>query len=317
MPDLVQPTVVTSPVAPEGAGAVAPPPQGARYESANSPEAQQARAAAAPPPVVAPVIDDEEDETPPPAAATGANGQKLEGDALKARLDRERERERKRLLREHYGTDDPQEVSRLKAAREEESKEFARLRRVEDARKRARMTDAQRIQKENEAKEAELQKLREELQQERQGHVIEKQNHVITAAAGKHVAPESQDFALFKLKQHVKELQEDPKKLRLFSSKLDKSLDRWFGDFAKQYPQHAIAVTTTEPVKPEEPVVAKPVVVPRRRPITTGNPPATKTPAPKDGPGQVAGKTVKPGQNQMSKSELAEVYKQRGMKLPY
>lgn len=301
----------------EVAGAASSPPvvpQGARYADANAPEHQQARAAAVPPTPPATTVDDDDADPPDTSSAVGGGGQKVEGDALKARLERERERERKKLLREHYGTDDPQEVARIKTEREQQAKEYARLRRIEEARSRARLTTEQRAKKEREAVEQENQRLRDELKAEREGHIVKEQNHIVSSVVSKHIREDSQEFVLHKLKQHVKELQQDPKKLRAFSSKLDKNLDKWLSDFAKQYPQHALEATAPAQPEVKEPT---PPPEPRRRPITTGSPPPARKPAPKDAPGQAAGKTVKPGPQQMSKKELGEVYRARGMKLPY
>lgn len=289
-----------------------PPPQGARYVDANVDRAAQGET-----PPQAPEEPPEAPEDPPADdSAVGAGGNKLEGDALKLRLEKERERERRRTLKEMFGTDDPKEVERIKAERDEQQREFARLRRVEEARKRARMTTEQRVQKSIEEKDAEITRLQEELKNERQGSIVKEQNALVGSVMSQHIDEGSTDFVTYKLREHVKSLQEDPKKLAQFSGngkpeKLKQNIERWVQDFVKAHPQHGVSTPSTEPEAPPAP---QPRV---RRPVHTGSSVKARQPAPRPSAGQHAGKTIKPGPNQMTSKELDDYYREKGMRKPY
>ena len=128
------------------------PPEGEPVEAADSTPPAGDEPAAAEPSDASGSADSE-----PLAAdsATGAGGAKLEGDALAQRL----ARERNKVLKEHYGTDDPAEIAKIKAGYEEAKAAASKAKRLSDARKRARMTQEQRVQETVAEKDARIKEL--------------------------------------------------------------------------------------------------------------------------------------------------------------
>ena len=228
-----------------------------------------------------------------PTPPVGANGSRLEGEALKTRL----ERERKKWLKEHYGTDDPNKVAELKRKREEKEREYEELKRKEEARKRSRLTAEQRAQQEIQRKDQRIAELEAELKKTKQETVVREQDARINEVAVKFVRPERLKYARRDLAEYLNSL--EPQKLKTFNQK---KLESWFENFAKENPDFAMVKSNRQ----QEP---------RRRPVTTGpHRSQAPKPAPKDGPGVKNGKTVRPGPNAMSKAELREELKRKGIK---
>lgn len=280
-------------------------------------------------PVEEPVVEEEvneEVETPAeetpvePAAAKpviGHGGKEMSAEAIAERVDRAN----KKLLRELTGTDNMEEAKKLvakakaagKSLSDADAKEFERLKRLEEVRKRSRMTDEQRRAEEGKAKEDRIAALEAQLKEREQNDIVRSQDQVITSAATQHIDPDMLEDAKERLRRHVRDLQKDSPEL--FAKFGAKDIEKWFKKLATDKPKFAKEAPAAK-VETPAPVAAKPAE--KRVVTTTKQPPRPPAAAPKDGPGMYKGKIVKPGQpNSMNKAELREYAKMNNIRLNY
>jgi hypothetical protein len=219
----------------------------------------------------------------------------LPAEQLAARLQREREAERRRL-----GVDDPK---KLQADREE----LLRLRKEKEERDRAAMTESEKLQADLAALRAEKDQLAARLKEREEALTFEQQQRRITGIASNAIDPEAIDFALHRFGRHLSQL--DPRKRARMT---DKDVGDWFADFAAKNPKFAKGQpsTTTTPAK------AAPTL---RRP-SNGMPPQKTVPTPAkpaDTSGLVNGKTIKSGQsNSMTPAEVRAYAASQGIRYP-
>ena len=243
----------------------------------------------------------------------GHGGKEIPPEAVSQRI----ERERRKLLRELTGKD----VSSIEEAKAEISKgkmsdadkrELERLKRLEETRKRARLTNEQRVTQDLQAKEAEIAELKEQIRKRDEQVLIEQQDKSIAELSTAYIEPSMFKYAKRDLAEHLNNLQEsDPEKFAKFGKS---QMERWFQTYAKSNPQFAKKNEQAETkAKPTE--SAKVV----RKVVTTsknGNSPPPK--ANVETEGMYKGKTVKPGlPNSMNKAELREYARVKGVRLGY
>lgn len=249
----------------------------------------------------------------------GHGGKEMSAEAISDRVDRER----KKLLRKYFGTDDETEAEKQLASMKEpgkklspdELKEFERLRRLEESRARARMTQEQRYQNEMKGKDDRIAELETEIKTMRTDAAVNEQDTKIVEAASKHIESKYLKYARRDLADELNEMKvKRPEQFKKFG---DAQLNRWFEKYSKENPQFAkVAEDLGDPEK--KPAVASTGTPPTRRVVKTPSPPASPPAAEKDGPGVFNGKTVTPGkQNSMSKAELRAHMKAQGRTLPY
>jgi hypothetical protein len=242
----------------------------------------------------------EGEETPAPSGEGDKPRVKvsdLPDEALQPRL----QAERQQLLKE-LGIEDPK---KFVSEREQREQELARFRKEEEKRKRAAMSEQQKLQADLDAVRKERDELAQRFEQLEQERISDQQEAVVQRTAQKHVDPEMYAYARYEFVQHVQKLaSEDPKAL----DELDeKAVDKFFRELVKQRPKFALAAG--EAPKPPEPV---------KKPITTGPGPKAAPPAPAKGaPAGTStdGKTFRPGQpNSMSKQEVREALRKQGLR---
>jgi len=257
---------------------------------------------------------------PPPAGERSVvgHGGDMSPEAISERVGRER----KKWLKEEYGTDDEREIARVKqervdasAARENETAELKKYRDDAEAKRRSDMTELERAKADLVAKEKELDEAREELNGIRTDTLAEKQDAIVGRVLSGQIDERYLDLARPKLARHFRELTKDEQ-----TGFDERKLERWARTFVKDYPETARKADPPAVVGDPAAPPAKPA--PRRAPVRTSKVEpgsASPKPAPAAGPGVLAGKTVKPGQtNSMTKSELNEFYQQQtGRKKPY
>lgn len=241
-----------------------------------------------------------EEEPKPRVTVSDLGGE--ESEALKVRI----ERAQRQLSREIAETDDPAEAKRKVAewraneaklqAAEEELKKY---RDGDEKRKRAAMTEQQRIEADLKRAREENERLRTQLVEKETAIAHAQQNSSIDGVAKGLIDETWMEYAKYELAKHVKGL--DKRQLERFG---ERDVRRFFEKLIKEKPQF----------KRQEP--APPEVV--RKPINAGAPAPAPKPKPRtDSPGEVGGKTFKPGQsNSMSRSEVREQARKMGVRWP-
>jgi hypothetical protein len=296
----------TAPAGTPPAGAATSAPAGAAILNPPGATPPAVRDAGGPPPAAPPA---------PAAPVLGRGGTALPPESVAQRVDRER----RKLLREEYGTDDAARVEQIRAQRKADAARLQGLAEAEDARKREAMTAQQRL-------EADLAKERERavtletrlktLEEER---VMERQSSQLHDLASKHVDPSLVDWALIRFQRYVQSAPVDQIK-RL----TPRAIERWFEKFVSENPKakREAAAPTPAPTPDQAPakVAPAPEKPPRRVPLATstaarGGAPTPRAPAAQAG--AVAGKTIKPGlPNSMTKAEVNAYLATKGMR-PY
>jgi hypothetical protein len=254
----------------------------------------------------------------------GHGGKPMTEEAISERV----ERSRKSLLRDLAGTDDPEEVKKLIAKGKElgafnkdQAEEYTRLKRQEEARKRARQTEQERVNADLATKDARIKQLEVQLKEQQQTELVHQQDSVISGAAQGYVAAQYMKHAKRDFAEAMVELfKKDAESFKKFGVK---QTERWFEKWAKENPglakpavdpsANGVDQASGAPVVPA--AGTKPVV---KRTVTTTKAPARPpAPAGADQAGSFKGKTVKPGQpNSMTKQELNEYMRSQGMR-PY
>lgn len=289
-----------------------------------APQAPQGQLAAPDASQGAPDGDDESQgqqgvQDPP---VVGHGGKPMSQQAISERV----ERERRKWLREEYGTDDPKQVEEVRARRKREAdereareKEYQRLKAEEEKRKRAAMSEQDRLKADLAKKEAELQAAKQQITELRTGTLAEKQEQVISAAATKYIDPDALDLVKYKLARHFSSM--TPEEQKKFDAR---ALDRWMSKFAKDNPKFAKPADApaqqqpdpkqAEAKDPPAPAKVESPKTPKRIPVSTGKPQKAPAPTPRSqDPAELGGKTIKPGQpNSMSRSELNQFLRSQG-----
>lgn len=253
-----------------------------------------------------------------PAAASGddarptiGHGGEMSAEAISERV----ARERRKVLKEIYGTDDETQIAKIKEqqasdtqARKQADEELAKFRKAEEERKRAEMTELQRAKADSDAKDQELQQVRQQLEELRTGQVVTQTDTEVRSEILEFADEQYVDLVRPALARHYLSLA--PEDQKDFDERARK---RWVQKFVKDHP--ALAKKPPEPGTP-------PIKHPRRAPVSTSRAEPSKgqpSPASSAGPGSAGGKVVQPGKpNSMSKSELDQHYKEtRGRRKPW
>ncbi len=256
------------------------------------------------PAVVAPVV---------PAVPTPAQRRTAE-EATAADI---RKREKNKLLREEYGTDDPDKIAEIKAERQARLDEHARLKETDEANKRAQLSEVERLTADVNRLTTENDQLKAKLKNLETEQVVSKQDAKIRSIAVQYILPSKMKYAVIDFGEYVRSL------TKADQAKMDEiRTTNWFKKFARENPDMALP-TGTAPVvakatetKEVEPKPATPPVVQRPRVVPAGRP-AVKVATPATPPvvDELAGLTPKPGQkNSMNRTQLAVHMKRQGLR---
>lgn len=252
----------------------------------------------------------------------GHGGKPMSSEAISDRV----ARERKKFLREYFGTEDEEEAAKRAAKLKQpgkhmspdDLKEFERLKRIEQARQRTRQTQEQRTKTDIETRDARIKELETEIHTMRTDAAVSEQDQKIADAASEYVDPKFMRYAKRDLAEHLIDLKNDkPEQFKKFG---EASLKRWFEKYAKENPQFAkqAEASTGDPSPPAATTPApSSSTVPKRVVVKSPAPKAPPKPAPKDTASTVGGKTIAPGPNSMSKTELRAHLKSQGRRLPW
>jgi TolA-binding protein len=227
-------------------------------------------------------------------------------------------RERNKLLRAEYGTTDPTEIKRIQDLRNSQLEEYKTLKAAADEANRAAMSEQERLATDLNTANAKIEELNAQISEMQTGQVVNDQTQKLQGIASEHINPKMVRYALIDFQKHVIEL--PPEEVKRLTPR---AVERWFKKFAEDNPEFKLPPpATTTPlsgspavVETPAPVVKTPV---RRVGMTTstapkGGAPSTKPKSPE--PGAVAGKVIKPGQeNSMSKQELNTYLRSIGRK---
>lgn len=263
-----------------------------------------------PPAPVPPVV--------PPAPVVGRGGGEIPAERVSEIRVAERAAARRLFNKENYGTEDEDEVTRIKAANAAKLKKADELEAEQEKQRLAslsdkdRLTEELRVEREGRAKDKE--KLERERDVARQSLEVERQDVLISSLASKYVKPSLLKAAKVEFGEYVDSLtQTQMKALK------QADIDKWFAKFVKDNPDYkpaapAVAKTAEELAaeKAERDKARAPVVPPKRpvgAPARPGARPAP-TPAAKTGKGFFNGKSIK----ELNKAELAAYRKSLGLK---
>jgi len=267
---------------------------------------------------------------PPPGgggAGTPGDGQQqparpstadLQPEVLKVRLDAEAERGARRereALFSKYGVKSEEELAAKLARLGTLEETDAKRSREEEERKRATMTNEQRLQAENEQLRAKVAELEGKLTAANGKVAAMKQGQVVRQQFADLIDPELLEEAELRFAAHVKSLRDAGDTTAL--AKFDKpgEVRAWARDLVQRKPKFARAAAPPAGgagANGQRPPAA-------RKPITTGAAPAKATPPAKVVPAQANAKTVRPGQkNSMTDAEVSEHLKKTmpGVRIP-
>lgn len=240
-----------------------------------------------------------------------------------------KERERRRLWREEYGTTDPDEVAKKKQERAAEAErlrkneeELAQLRKEKADRDRASMSEVERLNADIKTLTEENRQLKEQLSRTQQEAMSERQNAAIQACAIRHKVKNKpsvlrvvmQDYAAaFLAMSNIerKALNDRVKAER----HLDRFMKKWAEENEDMVEKEAPAAKETkDPAasRPKPTIVRQPLGAPRRPTTTPARPTTTSVLRPGF---DENGKTVKPGlPNSMNAQELAAYKRKHGLR---
>lgn len=230
---------------------------------------------------------------------------------------KEREAERKRLLKAEFGTDDPAEIERIKSKRATDEAELARLRADEEKRKRSEMTEIDQLKADLAAANEKITTLTKELEEAKTATIAQKQSAEVRALITSHKFKDKYvPFVNDAMAVHFKSL------TKTEQGKFGRAaINAWLAKYAKENPELLAAEPAPPPpaeaaapeAAPAPPAAPKPPV---RQPATNGKQPVPpKVATPPAAPDPLAGKTPRPGlPNSMNDKELKEYMARRGMK---
>lgn len=267
---------------------------------------------------------------PPPAQGAQAQtrvmgtGGELSEEAVSARM----ARERRKFLRDEYGTDDEAKVEEIRKARQArdeavkaKEEELARYKAAEDERKRASMSELEKVQADLAAARAECDRLKQQIARMDRDLLSERQENQLNAVAGRHnVEPRHVKLLKVELATHYRTL---PKREQ---ERFDeKQVDRFVRDWAKENPDYCKKAAPNGGQQAQQrQTVKKPLgtQAQQRATATTTSQQQNQRPV---GSQQVppdvdpaTGKTTRPGQpNSMNKQELRAWAKKNGVSIGY
>ena len=268
----------------------------------------------------------------PPAAPARRPADDEETPEDRARASNIRQRERAKANKELYGTDDPEEIERIKRQRsdrdaqfEKDQAELVALRKKDQDAERAKMSDVERLTADLAARDARIKDLEAELAKTKQEAVSERQSSLVKQAAVRHrikAKPSIMRVVLSEFGAHYLELTSVEKKQWASPAAAERLLDKWMGRFAKDNPEMCDAppavpadpaAAAPKPAAPRPTVVRQPIGAPRR----PAPPPPARTPTTSTRTADMDenGKTTRPGQpNSMNAAELAAFKRKQGLK---
>lgn len=232
-----------------------------------------------------------------------------------------RKRERSKALRELYGTDDLDEIERIKEKRRIEAEELQNLKTKEEQTKRDQMTEVQRLTDDVQRLTTENDQLKAKIKTLEVERVTNQQDAKIRSLAIKHIKPSKLKYAIIDFGEYIRSL------TKADAAKMDElRTENWFKKFARENPDMSLETAAPAPAKPE----AKPESEPEKE-AKPGTPPAVQRPTrvvpagkPKPAapvaptqqpPDPLAGKTPRPGMpNSMNKQELSLHMKRQGLR---
>lgn len=239
----------------------------------------------------------------PPAAGADAGATPPASEDRSAWLERverakrtaaaEAEAKHKAWLKEKFGTEDPVEA-------EKRAKRLLQLEADEDKRKRASMSELDRIKDDLDRER----KLRADAEARAQaaeaGRMHEQQSANINNIASGHVRPKNVEFAVFTFGKYLRDRIANGERADV-EAMTEKDVNRWFTDFARRNPEYAAAASAPAGAPPSDA---------RRQPVGAGAPGGQ--PPPKPNAGGVV-KTMRPGQpNTMSDIEARSALRKMG-----
>jgi hypothetical protein len=228
----------------------------------------------------------DEDEIPSDAQLL-----KLTPGALNKRLDRFSRAQ----LREHFGTDD---VSKIK----ESLAEYQELKAKQEEERRAQLTKEQKLEEDLQKEKAEKLKAQAQAKKAEDQIVYAEYDRVASSVIEQYFDPEVAEFAMTKLRAHVKDLDDDDVPQDAKGAK--KFFDDWAKKYVEKNPRYAKPATESEEEKPAE----------KEKPKVGIQTAARHLEPPKQAGLNLANKTARPGQpNSMSKAEFAARKRQLGL----
>lgn len=234
-----------------------------------------------------------------------------------------RQRERRKFMRETYGTDDPEEVERIKAKRAEtdaarvkEQEELTTLRKEREERDRAKMSEVERLTTDLNAEKEKVKDLQAQLDRTKHEVLTERQSSLIQQSAARHgVKPKPSILRVVLADYGTAYLAlTNAEKARLKDRPTaERHLERFMKKWAAENADMCVPDTAPKKKTVEDTTATTPrqPVVPTRRPLgapplRTQTPPARTATTPLRPGVDENGKTVKPGQpNSMNQAELA------------
>lgn len=265
-------------VPPIAAPPAAPPPAYA------APAAPQAHATQVEP-------DDDDEEEEPVRSTLGKGGAAIPPDVISEKLRRTRERTERDLLKKYFGTSDPAEVARIRAGLQqtqdqlkERDTELAKYRQSDEEKKRAEMSEIERISADLVASQSRVAELENELKAQKTEVLASKQAQHIDGIARKyHVKEKNTRHLRQDFKTYWGGLTGEQRKV----AGMPVSFDRWVRNWAKENPElletaPTVDTTTTPPATATPPAPARPAAAARPAPQvrrTIGTRPAQQPPA--------------------------------------
>lgn len=206
-------------------------------------------------------------------------------------------------LRKAFGTDNLQDILKMKS-------EYENLKKEKDAAEQARMSEIERERKEKEKARQELTEWQQKYTKLERQTTAKEAGDMIKSIASKHI---NMQYAKHVMRDFAEDLLNSytPAQLEKFT---DKHIEHWFKGYVKKNPVYA--ATPVQPSQPNAnptPETKKPKV---QVPMTNGTK-AAKPNAPTAGnspPSVVGGKDVRPGKaNSMTKAEYEQLKRSMGI----
>lgn len=272
---------------------VDPPTGGAPGGTPPAPPAAPLPTPAIDPPTIDPPKVDPPKVDPPPTDDFKMDRATFNDRITQAKGSAQKEADKKHsaFLQQHYGTSDPTEVQKIIETRK--AAESAATKR-----KRDEMSELDRAKADVEKERKRAEKAERELGETRSAHLYEKQDHVIARLAASHVSDKYVGLARRTFATHLK----DNVTAEQAAKMTEKDITNFFKkEFLKEFPETARAAGAPPPPAP-----------PKKKVITNGLDPNAPKPPPNKT--DTTAKTAKPGQqNSMSKGELRQHLKSKGL----
>lgn len=225
-------------------------------------------------------------------------------------------------MKKLFGTDDPAEVERIRAEQQQRLDQQQQMVVAEEERKRAQMSEVERLNADVARLTEENTQLKAKLQRVEGDKVAAQQDATIKGIAVNFIQPKWIKYAMNEFRDYVISL------TLVEQKKVDeRRTSKWFGDFAKREP--LVALEAPKPAAPlAPPPEAPPALAPgapsapivRRPPLAAGARPPGLQPKPNAAPPNsdpFAGYTPLPGKpNSMSKDMLRSYAKHHNLPYP-